>query len=332
MIRPNKADIRYSDSQLREGTIVVEPLERGFGVTLGNALRRVLLSSIKGAAVTSVKIDGVAHEFSTIPGVREDVTEIILNLKSLRLRVCAERGRKVRVVANGPRVVRASDIDCPSDVDVMDPDHVICTLESGASIAMELGVDTGVGYVPAEHQQSEQNDVIGLMLLDAVYSPVVLVDFKVEQTMVGQRADYDKLLLRIKTDGSIRPDDALTQASSILRDHFSGFVASDESRLYDQDYYPEELPFSRSLLKKVDELELSVRSANCLKNENIFYIGDLIHRTESDMLKTPNFGRKSLNEIRQLLNSMGLSFGMNIPEWPPPDVDDLARRLEEQYT
>jgi DNA-directed RNA polymerase subunit alpha len=330
LIRPGKVDVRYADSQLRDGTIVVEPLERGFGVTLGNALRRVLLSSIRGAAVTTLKIDGVAHEFSTIPGVREDVTEIILNLKSMRMKLNSWRDKKVRLIANGPKVVRACDIECSMDVEVMDPDHVICTLESGSSIAMELGISAGKGYVPSE-QQSDQDEVIGLMVLDAIYSPVTLVDFKVEQTMVGQRTDYDKLLLHIRTDGSIRPDEALTQASAILQDHFNSISPSGGDQMYEYRESVEELPFSKSLLKKVDEMELSVRSANCLKNENIFYIGDLVQRTESDMLKTPNFGRKSLNEIRILLNSMGLSFGMNVPGWPPSDVDDLARRLDEQY-
>jgi DNA-directed RNA polymerase subunit alpha len=330
LIRPGKIDVRYSDPLLRDGVIVVEPLERGFGVTLGNALRRVLLSSIKGAAVTSVKIDGVAHEFSTIPGVREDVTEIILNLKSLRVKLRSDRVWKVRVVADGPKVVCAKDIECTSDVEVMDPDHVICTLENGAAVTMELTVGSGKGYVPAS-QQSIQNEILGLIVIDAVYSPIKLVDFKVEQTRVGQRTDYDKLLIRIKTDGSIRPDDALAQASHILRDHFSGFINFDESEAYDEKDGAEKLPFGKNLLKKVDELELSVRSANCLKNENIFYVGDLIHRTESDMLKTPNFGRKSLNEIKQLLAVMGLSFGMSVPGWPPIDIDELARKHDDQY-
>jgi DNA-directed RNA polymerase subunit alpha len=330
LIKPGRIDVRYSDPLLRDGTIVVEPLERGFGVTLGNALRRVLLSSINGAAVTSVKIDGVSHEFSTIPGVREDVTEIILNLKSLRVKLHSERSRKVKVVASGPKVVCAKDIECSSDVEVMDPSHVICTLENGASITMELNVGSGKGYVPAS-QQAGQKVAIGLMAMDAVYSPIVLVDFKVEQTRVGQRTDYDKLLLRVRTDGSLRPDDAFTQASSILRDHLSTFIGAGENRFRGDDDGCDDLPFSRSLLKKVDELELSVRSANCLKNENIFYIGDLIHRSEADMLKTPNFGRKSLNEIKHMLTAMGLSFDMSIPGWPPPDIDELARRVDDQY-
>lgn len=330
LIKPGKVDVRYSDPQLRDGTIVIEPLERGFGMTLGNSLRRVLLSSIKGSAITSMKIEGVAHEFSTIPGVREDVPEIALNLKACRVKLHADRAKKVKIVVKGPRIVCAKDIECSSDVEIMDPDHVICTLEDGASLNMELTIESGKGYVPSA-TQAEQNNVIGLIAIDAMYSPIELVDFKVEQTRVGQRTDYDKLSLRIKTDGSIRPDDALAQAGAILRDHFASLVNFDEYPLYEGKEDGEDFPFNKNLLRKVDELELSVRSANCLKNENIFYIGDLILRSEADMLKTPNFGRKSLNEIKALLSAMGLSFGMNIPGWPPENIDELAKKLDDQY-
>ena len=330
LIKPVKVDVQYSDPLLRDGTIVVEPLERGFGVTLGNAIRRVLLSSIKGSAITSVKIEGVAHEFSTIPGVREDIPEIVLNLKALRVKLHSERAKKVKLVQKGPKIVCAKDIECSSEVEIMDPDHVICTLESGASVNMEFNIESGKGYVPAA-QQDVQNKTIGVILIDAIFSPVELVDFKVEQTRVGQRTDYDKLALRIKTDGSLRPDDALAQAGAILRDHFAGLVNFDESPLFDGKAESEEFPFNKNLLRKVDELELSVRSANCLKNENIFYIGDLIQRSEADMLKTPNFGRKSLNEIKGLLSTMGLAFGMSIPGWPPENIDELAKRLDDQY-
>jgi DNA-directed RNA polymerase subunit alpha len=330
LIKPGKVDVKYSDPLLRDGVVVVEPLERGFGTTLGNALRRVLLSSINGSAITSLKIDGITHEFSTIPGVMEDVSEIILNLKSLRVKLHSDRVRKVKIIANGPKIVCAKDLDCPTDVEIMDPDHVICSMEEGASINMELTIKTGKGYVPAIHHD-DQSNTIGLISIDSIFSPINLVDFKVEQTRVGQRTDYDKLLIRIKTDGSIRPDDAFAQASSILRDHFAGFVSFDEYRTYEVKEEVEEFPFNKNLLRKVDELELSVRSANCLKNENIFYIGDLIQMSEGDMLKTPNFGRKSLNEIKELLAGMGLSFGATIPGWPPENIDDLAKKLDDQY-
>lgn len=330
LIRPGKIDIQYSDQFLRDGTIVVEPLERGFGMTVGNALRRVLLSSINGSAVTSVKIEGVAHEFSALPGVREDVPEIILNIKALRLKLNADKTKKMKLTATGPKIVRAKDIDASSDIEILDPEHIICTLENGASINMEFTVDNGKGYVPAANHE-EYNNKIGVISVDSIFSPIELVDFKVDQTRVGQRTDYDKLTIRIKTDGSIRPDDALAQAGAILRDHFSALVNFDDFPVHDAKEDSSEFAFNKNLLKKVDELELSVRSANCLKNENIFYIGDLIQRSESDMLRTPNFGRKSLNEIKVLLSTMGLSFGMNIPGWPPDNIDDLAKKLDEQY-
>lgn len=330
LIRPEKAEVSYSDQLLRDGTIVVSPLERGFGTTIGNALRRVLLSSIPGSAITSVKIEGVAHEFSTIPGVREDVPEIILNLKALRVKLHGDRQRKIRVVASGKKIVRASDIDYPADVEIMDPDHLICSLEDGGSINMEMTVDNGRGYVSAANQDVTDKP-IGLILIDAIYTPILLVDFKVDQTRVGQITDYDKLTMRIVTDGSIRPDDALAKAGAILRDHFANFVNFEEFSPYSHEEKVEEFPFNKNLLRKVDELELSVRSANCLKNENIFYIGDLIQRTESDMLKTPNFGRKSLNEIKELLQAMDLNFGMIVPGWPPENIDGLAKKLDDQY-
>jgi DNA-directed RNA polymerase subunit alpha len=331
LIRPGRVDVRYSDPKLRDATIVIDPLERGFGITLGNALRRVLLSSIEGSAVTSLKIDGVAHEFSVIPGVREDVSEIIMNLKSLRLRLHSDRQRHIRIVVKGARVVCARDIECPSDLEIMDPDHVICTTSTDTELRMELTVENGTGYVQAT--RTPEREVIGCIPIDAIFSPIALVNYEVEQTRVGQRTDYDKLIMRIKTDGSIKPDDALAQASAILRDYFSLFVNYDE--ISDREVSKEagdDLPFNKSLLRKVDELELSVRSANCLKNENIFYIGDLIQRTESDMLRTPNFGRKSLNEIKALLESMGLSFGMMVSDWPPENLDELSKKLDDPYT
>lgn len=330
LIKPGKLDVRYSDPDLREATIVIEPLERGFGITLGNALRRVLLSSIKGSAITSMKIDGVAHEFSTIQGVKEDIPEIILNLKSLRVKSFADKAKKVKISVEGPRNVYAKDIACSSEIEVLDPDHFICSLSAGAKLNMELTIDSGKGYVPAS-EMTELSNVIGHIAIDAIFSPVELVNFKVEQTRVGQKTDYDRLILDIKTDGSIRPDDALAQAGAILRDHFAHFVNFEDVPSYESKDEKSEFPLDKNLLRKVDELELSVRSANCLKNENIFYIGDLIQRSEADMLRTPNFGRKSLNEIKALLADMGLSFGTTIPDWPPENLDELSKKLDDQY-
>ena len=331
LIKPEKVDIQYSDAALRDGIVVIEPLERGFGTTLGSAIRRVLLSSIDGSAITMVKIEGVSHEFSTIPGVIEDVSEVVLNLKALRIKSYADRARKVHLIQKGPKIVCAKDIEAVTDIEILDPDHVVCTLGDGALLNMELTIETGSGYMPAKNQDPENQSAIGVIAIDALFSPIELVDFKVEQTRVGQRTDYDKLILRIKTDGSLRPDDALGQAGAILRDHFANLVTFDESKAVESINEVEELPFNKNLLRKVDELELSVRSANCLKNENIFYIGDLIQRTEVDMLKTPNFGRKSLNEIKILLNDMGLFFGMDVPGWPPEDIVELARKHDDQY-
>jgi DNA-directed RNA polymerase subunit alpha len=238
--------------------------------------------------------------------------------------------KKVRIAEQGAKVVRAEHIECPSDVEIMDPTHEICTLEEGATLNMEMTIENGKGYAPARTQAGQRN-VMGFIYIDALFGPVELVDYKVEQTRVGQRTDYDKLILRIRTDGSIRPDDAMAQASAILRDHYSHFVNFEENVTHDTRDDIDEFPFDKSLLRKVDELELSVRSANCLKNENIFYIGDLIQRTENDMLKTPNFGRKSLNELKALLASMDLTFGTPVVGWPPENLDELSKKLEDQY-
>ncbi len=328
IVKPEKESVVYADKLLRDGTIVISPLESGYGVTIGNSLRRVLLSSIQGSAVTSVKIDGVAHEFSTIAGVREDVTEIVMNLKNLRVCLNGARSRKLIVRAKGQKIVRASDIELPADVSVMDPDHVICHVENGGGISMELTVERGSGYVCAA-KQNEEEQKMGLIRIDAIFNPVRLVDCKVERTRIGQQTDYDKLTVRVVTDGSILPDAAFMEGMRILRDHYACICGTEAMSDAADRQVGEELPFDRNLLRKVDELELSVRSANCLKNENITYIGDLVMRSENDMLRTPNFGRKSLNEIKEVLETMGLHFGMAVPEWPPEDVEGLIKRLDE---
>ena len=330
LIKSEKLNIKYLDANLREAEITVEPLERGFGMTLGNALRRVLLSSLQGSAITSVKIDGVLHEFSAIPGVLEDVTDIVLNLKTVGVKLHSELPKKVRISAVGPKVVKAKDIQSTADVDILDPETVICTLEDGVQLNMELIIQNGKSYVLAS-QHVYEDKPIGVIPIDSIFSPVKQVVYKVEQTRVGQRTDYDKLTIRIKTDGSLKPDDAIGYAARILQDQFQQFINFEEPKAHEKREMKDELPFNHNLLKKVDELELSVRSANCLKNENIFYIGDLVQKSENDMLKTPNFGRKSLNEIKEVLAQMGLGFGMNIPTWPPENIDELAKTLEDPF-
>ena len=328
LIKPNKLDV-VSSTQFKS-VIVAEPLERGYGLTLGNALRRVLLSSLQGAAVTAVQIDGVLHEFSSITGVREDVTDIVLNVKEIALRMEGEGPKRMVVRKEGPGVVTAADIQTVGDVEILNPEHQICTLDEGAEIRMELTVNTGMGYVPAERNRAEDAP-IGLIPVDSLYSPVRKVSYKIDKTREGQVLDYDKLTLTVETDGSVTPDDAVAYAARIMQDQLSIFVNFEEPQKEEVQEEVQELAFNPALLKKVDELELSVRSANCLKNDNIVYIGDLIQKTEAEMLRTPNFGRKSLNEIKEVLAGMGLHLGMEIPTWPPENIEDLAKRYEDQY-
>ena len=330
LIKPNKLNVEPGDDVGRTATAVAEPLERGFGLTLGNALRRVLLSSLHGAAVTSVQIDGVLHEFSSIPGVREDVTDVVLNIKVLALRMHGEGPKKIHLMAEGPGEVTAAKIDTGHDVEIMNPDLVICTLDEGAKISMEMTVETGTGYVPATQNRPEDAP-IGLIPIDSVFSPIRRVSYKVENTRVGQVTDYDKLSMQIETNGALTPDDAVAYAARILQDQLQLFINFEEPEARVAEEAPTDLPFNRNLLRKVDELELSVRSANCLKNDNIVYIGDLVQKTEAEMLRTPNFGRKSLNEIKEVLTQMGLHLGMEITTWPPENIEDLVKRLEEPF-
>ncbi|MGQ3281419.1 MAG: DNA-directed RNA polymerase subunit alpha, partial [Shinella sp.] len=290
----------------------------------------VLLSSLRGAAVTAVQIDGVLHEFSSIAGVREDVTDIVLNIKEIAIRMEGEGPKRMVVRKQGPGVVVAGDIQTVGDVEILNPDHVICTLDEGAEIRMEFTVDAGKGYVPAERNRAEDAP-IGLIPVDSLYSPVRKVSYKVENTREGQVLDYDKLTMQLETDGSISGEDAVAFAARILQDQLGLFVNFEEPQKEVASEQVTELAFNPALLKKVDELELSVRSANCLKNDNIVYIGDLIQKTEAEMLRTPNFGRKSLNEIKEVLASMGLHLGMEVADWPPENIDDLAKRYEDQY-
>jgi DNA-directed RNA polymerase subunit alpha len=330
LIKPNKLAIEPGEDPSRIATLTAEPLERGFGLTLGNALRRVLLSSLQGAAVTSVQIEGVLHEFSSIPGVREDVTDIVLNIKTLALRMHGDGPRRVTLRKTGPGEVIGADIQLGHDLEVMNPDLVICTLDEGAQISMEMTVETGKGYVAAEVSK-EDDKPIGLIPVDAGYSPIRRVSYKVDNTREGQKLDYDKLTMRIETNGAVTPEDAVAYAARILQHQFQLFINFEEPRPEAKVETRHEPEFNPNLLRKVDELELSVRSANCLKNDNIVYIGDLLQKTEAEMLRTPNFGRKSLNEIKEVLAQMGLHLGMEVPNWPPDNIEELAKRLDENF-
>jgi len=331
LIKPTKLDIIPGHDATRHARIVAEPLERGFGLTLGNALRRVLLSSIQGAAVTAVQIDGVLHEFSSIPGVREDVTDVVLNIKQMSLSLAAEGAKRVTLSKKGPGVVTAGDVELTADVEIHNPDLVLCTLDEGAEVRFEFTINTGNGYVPAEKNRPEDAP-IGLIPVDSLYSPVRRVSYNVENTREGQVLDYDKLTMEIETNGTVTPEDALALSARILQDQLQSFINFEEPEARVEEVSAiEETGFSAALLKKVDELELSVRSANCLKNDNIVYIGDLIQKSEGEMLRTPNFGRKSLNEIKEVLAEMGLHLGMDVPNWPPENIEDLAKRFEDNY-
>ena len=330
LIKPNKLEIALGDDSKRMATIVAEPLERGFGLTLGNALRRILLSSLQGAAITSVHIDGVLHEFSSIPGVREDVTDIVLNIKDIAIKMQGDGPKRMTLKKQGPGQVTAGDIATPGDIQVLNPNLVICTLDDGAEIRMEFTVATGKGYVSAERNRAEDAP-IGLIPVDSLYSPVKKVSYRIENTREGQVLDYDKLTMTVETNGAISPEDSVAYAARILQDQLNVFVNFEEPRREEAATSIPELAFNPALLKKVDELELSVRSANCLKNDNIVYIGDLIQKTEAEMLRTPNFGRKSLNEIKEVLAQMGLHLGMDVPDWPPENIEELAKRFEDHY-
>lgn len=331
LIKPSKLDIAGGSNPSRQASVVAEPLERGFGLTLGNAMRRVLMSSLQGAAVTSLQIEGVLHEFSSIPGVREDVTDIVLNIKGIALRMHSEGPKRMTLTATGPGEVKASQIETGPDIEIMDPDHILMTLDQGARVVMELTVESGKGYVPAT-QNRAADAPIGLIPVDALFSPITKVSYHVGNARVGERTDLDKLTMDIETNGAITPEDCMALAARILQDQLQLFVNFEEPKAAQPvEEIDDELEFNRNLLRKVDELELSVRSANCLKNDNIVYIGDLVQKTEAEMLRTPNFGRKSLNEIKEVLTQMGLHLGMEIPAWPPENIEDMAKRLEEPF-
>ncbi len=330
LIKPSKMDVNVHNDSNKKGTLIAEPLERGFGLTLGNAIRRVLLSSLQGAAITTVKIKGVVHEFSTISGVKEDLTDILLNLKSVAVKVHSPGLKKMYIKSSGSGEIRAGNFETDSETEIMNPDQLIMTLDSNADVEIEANIETGKGYVSAEVAEDE-NKVIGEIKLDAMFSPVIRASYKVENSRVGQVTDYDKLIFEVETNGVITPDDAIALASRILQDQLQPFINFDEPEAQQDQTASEKLSFNSNLLKKVEELELSVRSANCLKNDNIIYIGDLVQKSESEMLRTPNFGRKSLNEIKEVLQQMELNLGMSVPDWPPENIDELAKKYEDPF-
>tara|TARA_B100001765_G_scaffold33395_1_gene18444 strand:- start:137 stop:1162 length:1026 start_codon:yes stop_codon:yes gene_type:complete len=327
LIKPSKLNIQSSEDKSFT-TLIAEPLEKGYALTIGNSLRRILLSSIQGSAITAIQIDGVLHEFSSIKGVREDVTDIVLNVKSLSIQVMSEEPKKLILDVKGPGEIKAKDIQTNPDVKILNPELVLCHLDENTRFYMELIADRGKGYRPAEKNKKEDSP-LGLITIDSLFSPVKKVSYTVENAREGKSLDYDKLVMNIETDGSLPAEDAVAYAARIFQEQLSLFVNFDEPAEIQKVPKVVELEFNKNLLRKVDELELSVRSMNCLKNDNIIYIGDLVQKTEPEMLRTPNFGRKSLNEIKEVLNGMSLYLGMEIPNWPPENIAELSKKLED---
>jgi len=323
LIRPKKLEVDTSSLTDTYGKFTCEPLERGYGLTLGNSLRRVLLSSLQGSAITSVRIDGALHEFTTIPGVVEDVTDIILNVKSLLLHMDDATPRTLVIDKQGEGEVTAADIEAPTGVEVLRPEQHVATLSKGGRLRMEMTCAMGRGYAIADQNKSETMP-IGVIPIDSLFSPVQKVNYRVTNARVGHRTDYDRLTLEVWTDGSVRPEDAVAFAAKILKEQLSIFINRDEIEEAAIPTQTEADKLNEYLWRSVDELELSVRSANCLQNANIHYIGDLVQRSETEMLKTKNFGRKSLKEIKEILGGMGLSLGMKIDNWqgPPPPREE----------
>lgn len=308
----------------------IEPLDKGFGITLGNALRRVMLSSLHGAAVTAVHIEGIEHEYSSINGMREDVINLLLNVKSIVLKTNIVEQQKIKLKASGPCTVTAGMIETVNDIEIVNPGLVICHLDDKTELNMDLFVNTGKGYMPAEKQKINQ-DHLGIINLDSIFSPVSRVTYKIENSRIGAETEFDRLFLTIETNGSLSPDMALAISAKILQEQLKIFIGFGDIEPA-QEVKDNELPFDPKLLMKVDSLELSVRSQNCLKSENIVYIGDLVTKNEGRMLLTPNFGKKSLTEIKDLLAKMKLRFGMEVPGWPPENLEELAKKYEEEGT
>jgi DNA-directed RNA polymerase subunit alpha len=322
LIRPKRLEVETETLTPFYGKFNAEPFERGFGITIGNSLRRILISSLQGAAITSVKIEGVLHEFSAIPGVKEDVTEIILNLKEVRLRLHTEGPKVIRAKVEAGKNLKAGDLIVDDSVEILNPEHHIATFSKDAKLSMEMTVKMGRGYVPAERNR-EENQPIGTIPLDAIFSPIKKVNYAVTNARVGQITDYDKLTLEVWTDGSLNPEEAIAHAAKILKDQLSIFIAfEEETEVAGTTEQEQAEKLNENLFRNVDELELSVRSQNCLKHADIRLIGDLVQKTEAEILATKNFGRKSLNEIKEILSEMGLSLGMKLENWPPKKAEE----------
>jgi DNA-directed RNA polymerase subunit alpha len=320
LIKPRSFEVDRDTLSGEYGKFIIRPLERGYGVTLGNSLRRVLLSSMMGSAVSAVRFEGVLHEFTTIPEVMEDVTDIILNLKELRFRQYSSEPQTLRIVKEGPGTVTAADIQVSDRIEIINPDQHICTLGANGKLNAEIVVTYGRGYVAADEQKADLP--VGFISVDSLYSPVRRVNYQVNNARVGQRTDYDALTLEVWTDGSLKPEETVALGSKIIKEQLQVFIDFDEVSEPTEEIREVRSPkLNDNLFRSVDDLELSVRSANCLKNANIRYIGELVTKSEAEMLKTKNFGRKSLNEIKEILSEMGLNLGMKIDGWPPPGWD-----------
>ncbi len=330
LIKPKRLQVESETLTDFFGKFSAEPFERGFGTTLGNSLRRVLLSSLQGAAIASVRIKGVLHEFTSIPGVTEDVSDVILNLKGVRLRLHGQENRGIRIVKKGAGVIRAGDIITDSNVEILNPDHYIASCGDDADVEMDMIVKHGKGYVPAERNRDE-NAPVGTIPIDSIYSPIKKVNFMVTNARVGQITNFDKLTLEVYTDGSVRPDDAVAFAAKILKEQLQLFINFEEGfEPAEEEGEEESKKINENLYRSVDELELSVRAANCLKNANIQLIGDLVQRSEAEMLKTQNFGRKSLNEIKDILADMGLGLGIPLENFPDPEYMKMIQKSQEE--
>ncbi|WCR54561.1 MAG: DNA-directed RNA polymerase subunit alpha [Wolbachia endosymbiont of Ctenocephalides orientis wCori] len=340
LTKPNSVKVIPGDSS-EKGDVVLEPLESGFALTLGNALRRVMLSSLRGCAVYGLRIAGITHEFTSIQGVREDVTDIVLNMSMLRCKLSDGISNKcLNLSVKGPCEVLAGMIETDDECSIINKDLLICTLGENTELNMAIYIASGKGYLPvAKYKENEflklinEQDLIGFIPVNALYSPVSKVSCKIENSRVGQVTDKDKLILSIETDGTISPSEAVDSAARILQEQFQPFISSNVDCKKHQNFSSssaKDLGYDPVLLRKVDEMELSVRSHNCLKNENITYIGDLVRKTEGEMLRTANFGRKSLNEIKAVLTNFGLSLGMDVPNWPPKDIEGLAKQYTDE--
>ena len=330
LIKPSALEVEKDSLTDTYGKFVAKPLERGYGQTLGNSLRRILLSSIRGASVTAIKIEGVLHEFSSIPGVAEDVTDIILNLKELNLAGHTDDERRAIVKLVGPKEVTGADIETDGSFEVLNPEHHIATLGEGATLHMELVIKSGRGYVAADRNKTEDMPV-GMIPIDSIFTPIRKVNYSVTNARVGQITDYDKLVLEVWSNGAVRPEDAVAYAAKIMKEQMQVFINFEEEAepRYEPRTEVSKETLNVNLLRPVDDLELSVRSANCLQNAKIKYIGDLVQKTEAEMLKTKNFGRKSLNEIKEILSEMGLSLGMKLDQWPPKELIEKEKQSQQ---